>query len=367
MSDSSSIRRRKNEHLEICRRQPVEFRRKRTWLEHVELVHQALPAFSAEELDTSVEFFGRKLSAPFLIGAMTGGTPESLSVNRRLAKLAARKGIGLALGSQRAMIADDSLARTYQLRDVAPDILLLGNIGLSQAARMNPNEVAGLVTRIGADGICLHLNAAMEMVQRGGDAAPRRSSAMIGRLCRALGDRLVVKETGCGLSRETASRLARLGVRTLDVAGAGGTSWVRVENLRNGSAALSNGRKAAGLEELEEWGIPTAASLMEVRGLKLRVIASGGLRTGFDLAKSLALGATLGSAALPLLRALDRGGPGAAERWLDFVFDGLRAAMLLTGCRNLEALRAAPVVISGPLLEWANLRGLWRKSGERTK
>jgi len=360
MSDSSTIRRRKSEHLEICRRQPVEFRRKRTWLEHVELVHQALPAFSAEELDTSVEFLGRKLSAPFLIGAMTGGTPESLGVNRRLAKLAARKGIGLALGSQRAMIADDSLARTYQFRDIAPDILLLGNIGLSQAARMKPDAVAGLVTRIGADGICLHLNAAMEMVQRGGDAPPGRSSAVIGRLCRALGDKLVVKETGCGLSRETASRLARLGVRTLDVAGAGGTSWVRVENLRNGSAA-------AGLEELEEWGIPTAASLLEVRGLKLRVIASGGLRTGFDLAKSLALGATLGSAALPLLRALGRGGPEEAERWLDSVLDGLRAAMLLTGCRNLEALRAAPVVISGPLLEWAKSRGLWRKSSERTR
>jgi isopentenyl-diphosphate delta-isomerase len=359
MSDSSTIRRRKCEHLEICRRQPVEFRRKRTWLEHVELVHQALPAFSEEELDTSVEFLGRKLSTPFLIGAMTGGTPESLSVNRRLAKLAARKRIGLALGSQRAMIADDSLARTYQLRDVAPDILLLGNIGLSQAARMEPDEVAGLVARIGADGICLHLNSAMEMVQRGGDAAPRRSSDTMSRLCRALGDRLVVKETGCGLSRETASRLARLGVRTLDVAGAGGTSWVRVENLRNDSVA-------AGLEELEEWGIPTAASLLEVRRLKLRVIASGGLRTGFDLAKSLALGATLGSAALPLLRALDRGGDAAAEQWLDSVGHGLRAAMLLTGCRNLEALRAAPVVISGPLLEWANGRGLWRKSGERT-
>jgi len=197
-------------------------------------------------------------------------------------------------------------------------------------------------------------------VQRGGDPARRGASAAVGRLCRALGDRLVVKETGCGLSRETALQLARLGVRTLDVAGAGGTSWVRVENLRNGSAA-------AGLEELKEWGIPTAASLLEVRGLKLRVIASGGLRTGFDLAKSLALGATLGSAALPLLRALDRGGSETAERWLDSVFDGLRAAMLLTGCRNLEALRAAPVVISGPLLEWANLRGLWRKSSGRTK
>ena len=204
MSDSSAIRRRKREHLEICRRQPVEFQRKRTWLEHVELVHQALPAFSAEELDTSIEFLGRKLARPFLIGAMTGGTPESLSVNRRLAQLAARKGIGLALGSQRAMIADDSLARTYQLRNVAPDILLLGNIGLSQAARMKPGEVERLAARIGADGICLHLNSAMEMVQRGGDAASRRSSAVVGRLCRALGDRLVVKETGCGVSRETA-------------------------------------------------------------------------------------------------------------------------------------------------------------------
>ncbi len=312
MSDSSTIRRRKREHLEICRRRPVEFQRKRTWLEHVELVHQALPAFSAEELDTSVEFLGRKLARPFLIGAMTGGAPESLSVNRRLAQLAARKGIGLALGSQRAMIADDSLARTYQLRDVAPDILLLGNIGLSQAARMKPGEVGapGRADRRGRD---------LPAPQLGdGDGAARRRRRVaavlppsIGRLCRALGDRLVVKETGCGVSRETAARLARLGVRTLDVAGAGGTSWVRVENLRNGSAA-------AGLEELEEWGIPTAASLLEVRGLKLRVIASGGLRTGFDLAKSLALGAIArfrGAAAASRARPRRRRGRRALARF----------------------------------------------------
>jgi len=360
MPERSSIGERKREHLEICRKQPVEFQRKRTWLEHVELIHQAVPAFSMDELDTSVEFLGRKLAAPFLIGAMTGGTAEGMEINRQLARLAAKKGIGLALGSQRAMLEDDSLTRTYQLRDAAPDILLLGNIGLSQAIRLKTEEVVGLVARIGADGICLHLNVAMEMAQRGGDQPQRKSSVAIGRLCGSLGDRLVIKETGCGISREAGVRLARLGVRTLDVAGAGGTCWVRVENLRNGSAT-------SGLAELEEWGIPTAASLLEVRGLKLRVIASGGLRTGMDLAKSIALGASLGSAALPVLRALDRGGPDEAARWLDSVLSGLRAAMLLTGCRNLDALRRAPVLMTGPLLEWANQRGIWRKSLERAK
>lgn len=354
MAESTPIHKRKTEHLDICRRQNVEFRKKTTGLEHLQFVHQAVPAFAMEELDTSVEFLGRRLAAPFLIGAMTGGTAEARGINRTLARVAQEMGIGLALGSQRPMLEDDALTATYQVRDVAPDILLLGNIGLAQAMALKAADVVGLATRIGADGVCLHLNAAMEMFQRGGDVPHRNASVAIGRLGRALGERLIVKETGCGVSRDTAVRLAQLGVRSLDVAGAGGTSWVRVENLRSGGAP-------AGLEEFEEWGIPTACSLLEVRGLKLSVIASGGLRSGLDVAKSIALGATLGSAALPVLRALDRGGEAEVRRWIGSVIHGLRAAMALTGCANLKALQRAPVVGSGPLIEWATQRGLWKK------
>jgi len=350
---SPATGRRKTEHIQVCLRRPVEFRRKSTWLEHVHLIHQAVPTFSLAEVRVSCEFLGRRLAAPFIIGAMTGGTARSAALNRDLARLAAEKGVGLALGSQRPMLEDPSTAATYCVREVAPEALILGNIGLPQAAAAGADQVVGLMTRIGADGICLHLNAAMEMFQEEGDEPARNAEATIRRLAGALGERLIVKETGCGISRETASRLARLGVRIVDVAGAGGTSWVKVENLRRGD-------RAPEMEEFEEWGIPTAASLLEVRGLGLRSIASGGLRSGLDVAKAIALGADLGSAALPLLRALDRGGVEEAGRWLDGLVTGLRRAMVLTGCRDLKALRKAPAVLTGPLQQWAAQRGARR-------
>lgn len=353
MPQESPIQKRKSEHLALCREKPVEFQRRRTWLECVDFVHVAAPTFSAEDVDTEVEFLGRRLAVPFVIGAMTGGTDEAGEINRALARAAAQCGVGLALGSQRPMMQFPSLEATYRVRDVAPSILLLGNIGLGQALAMKPADVASLADRIEADGICLHLNAAMEMFQSGGDHPRAGAQPAIGRLAREMGERLIVKETGCGISRETAALLARLGVRTVDVAGAGGTSWVRVENIRRGGAP-------AGFEEFEEWGIPTAASLAEVRGLKLRVIASGGLRTGLDLAKSIALGATMGSAALPVLRVLARGGEAGVREWIAGVAQGLRMAMVLTGSRDLKSLRRAPLVITGPLRDWMEQRSLWR-------
>lgn len=355
MNKRTSIGKRKAEHLAICRRGPVEFVGKRTWLDHVHLIHQALPSFSPAQTNMATRFLGRSLSAPFFIAAMTGGTAEAGRINRKLAKVAAEKGIGMALGSQRPMLEGVSLAEAFRVREVAPDILLLGNIGLAQSIKAKSADVIGLMRSVNADGMCLHLNVPMEMFQEDGDAPSGEAAACIRRLSKALGARLVVKETGCGIARETAARLMRLGVRTIDVAGAGGTSWVRVENLRQGGAP-------EGLEEFEEWGIPTAASLLELRGLRVRTIASGGLRSGIDLAKAIALGAELGSAALPALRALDRGGMNGLRQWIDSLIAGLRAAMVLTGCRDLKALRRTPVVITGPLLEWATQRRLWRNT-----
>jgi len=317
------------------------------------LVHQAVPVFDPEEAALSVKFLGRTLRAPFVIGAMTGGTAEARRINRDLAAVARDKGVGLALGSQRPMIERKSATRSYLVRDIAPDILLLGNVGFAQAQALRSDDVKRLVKDIGADGLCLHLNAAMEMFQREGDRTARGAPAAVGRLARALGAKLIVKETGCGLSRETARRLRAKGVRTIDVAGAGGTSWVRVENLRNARAPKA-------LSEFEEWGIPTAASLLEVRGCGVSVIASGGIRTGLDLAKAVALGAEIGSAALPVLRAYARGGAKAVGEWIDGLIAGLRAAMTLTGCTDLKALRKAPVVVGGPLKEWMKQRRLER-------
>ena len=351
--------RRKDEHLAVCLEQQVEFRKKRTWFEHVEFVHQAVPGSAPKDINLSMSILGRTLSAPFLIGAMTGGTAGAQYLNQKLAAVAAAKGIGLAVGSQRAMLEDASVTDTYRVREVAPNILLLGNIGLAQAIARKPEEIAKLVDAIGADGLCLHLNTAMEMFQDDGDEFDEGGYDAIARLSGVLGERLIVKEIGCGISRETARRLALADVRGIDVAGAGGTSWVRVENLRRGSVP-------AGMEEFEEWGIPTAASLLEVHGLGLSTIASGGLRTGLDLAKAFALGAHMGSAALPVLRALKQGGTDGAMKWVDSLIAGLRAAMVLVGCHSVRALRGAPIVLSGPLLEWAEQRRLWRPTRERT-
>ena len=329
----------------------MEFSTVTTWLEHVRLVHQAAPAFDPAEAALSLKFLGRTLRVPFFIGAMTGGTAEARRINRDLAAVAREKGVGLALGSQRPMLESKSAVRSYRVRDVAPDILLLGNIGFAQARSLRRDDALRLVEDIGADGLCLHLNAAMEMFQREGDRSAKGTLAAVGRLARTLGKRLIVKETGCGISRETAQRLRAKGVRTLDVAGAGGTSWVRVENLRNTRAPKA-------LSEFEEWGIPTAASLLEVRGCGVRVIASGGIRTGLDLAKAIALGAEIGSAALPVLRAYTRGGAKGVGEWIDGLAVGLRAAMTLAGCADLKALRRAPIVVRGPLKEWMEQRAL---------
>jgi len=360
MARRSTIRQRKKEHLALCATRDVEFQHKHTWFDCVELVHQAVPEIAPAEVEIGSRLLGRRLAALFIIGAITGGTPEAGRINRQLAAVAAEKGIGLALGSQRPMLEDATTEKSFQVREQAPDILLLGNIGISQAVSMSAAEMRNLIERVAADAINLHLNTAMEIFQKGGDRPPGNAWPTIRRLSKALGPRLVIKETGCGISRETATRLQRLGVRTIDVAGAGGASWVRVESLRRNKPLQD-------IREFAEWGIPTAASLLETQGLKVRVISSGGLRTGLDLAKSIALGADAGSAALPVWRALHRGGKQELCQWLDAIADGLRTAMALAGCRTLKELQRAPVVITGPLHEWASQRMPQRRTRARNK
>lgn len=350
---ASIINERKAAHIEICCREGVEFRDRTTLLECVEFVHKCVPELSPGEPDLSVDAFGRRLRAPLLIGALTGGTEAGGRINRDLAAAAAESGIGLGVGSQRAMLADAALVRTFQVRDVAPDILLLANIGLYQARDLETGEVERLLDAIEADGICVHLNAAMELFQREGDRDFSGGLRTLERLASALGDRLVVKETGCGVSREMARQIRDCGVRRLDVAGAGGTSWVRIENIRNQEP------EHPARELFEEWGIPTGASLCEVAGLGFDVvIGSGGIRTGLDMARAIALGADLASAALPFLRAHERRGVQGVRDLAAFLVDGLKSAAVLTGCRTVADLQNAPVVIRGGLREWLASRGM---------
>jgi isopentenyl-diphosphate delta-isomerase len=341
----SEIVRRKGEHLELCARGDVEARRT-TLLEQVHLLHEALPELSAAEVDTSRELFGRRLAAPFVISGMSGGTEAAGRMNRALAGAAQKLGLGLGVGSQRAMLADPACADSFRVRDAAPDVLLLANLGAVQAREAGVERVARLVEAIRADALCVHLNAAQELVQDEGDRDFRGCLAAIGQLVRELPVPVVAKETGCGLAPATLARLRDAGVRVVDVAGAGGTSWPGVEALRG-----SRRQRALGAE-LREWGIPTGAALVYARRAGLAAIASGGIRSARDALCALALGATAVGLALPFLRAYAEGGVQAVLETAGDLCDGLRALMLLTGARRLDDLPDVPRVLGSELRAW---------------
>jgi len=347
-----AIRQRKEDQLNLCIHEEVEYRSKTTWLEEIELIPQSLPQVNLEEVDTSIEFLSKQLRAPILIGAMTGGTEPAQQINLALARLAEKYGIGFGVGSQRAMYEQPELTPTYQVREIAPNILLLANLGILQAREIPLPKIRYLIESIGADGINIHFNSAMELIQQGGDTNFKGGYETLAYLREHLGSPLIAKETGSGISREVALRLKAIGIETIDVGGAGGTSWVGVESLR------SQGLKRRLGELFWDWGIPTAASLCEVRNLGLTVIASGGIRTGLDIAKAIALGATLVAIALPFLREYARGGQEALESYTEYLIAGLRMAMALTGCNNLAELRQQKVVLTGKLREWLISRNL---------
>jgi len=278
---------------------------------------------------------------------MTGGTPEAERINQSLARVAEEQGIAFGLGSQRAMHRNPDLGYTFAVRAHAPTTVVLANLGLVQASAMATPEITHLIDSVGADALCLHLNPAQELIQPGGDRDFRGGVETLGRLVRELRVPVIVKETGCGLSRRVGERLLAAGVRVADVSGAGGTSWVKVEALRADDSHRDLGRVLA------DWGIPTAAALFALRGLGLELIASGGIRSGLDVAKAIALGARVAGVALPVFRAYRSGGIEAAARFIEQLVAGLRAAMILTGSPDLSALGRAQVVVGPRLREWA--------------
>lgn len=351
MSVSTEIANRKLSHFDLCANQDVEFRRKTTLFEDVEIVHQPLIETRLEDIDLSIEALGKRLSFPLIITGMTGGAEEVARFNREVAELAGRMGIGFGVGSQRAMLRYPEMKKTFQVRDVAPDVLLLGNIGIAQACEMSAGEVARLAEEIGADAMCVHLNAAMEIIQENGDHDFRGSLDAIERLINESPIPIIFKETGCGFSRESGIKLRDAGVKWVDVSGAGGTSWVGVETIRNRAMRHLG-------EAFWDWGVPTAASVCELRSLDLNLIASGGIRTGLQAAKALALGAKVIGVALPVLRAYVSGGIEGVEVFLNAFRDELRVALMLCGCAKVDDLGFDHVVIGGRLLEWARQRGL---------
>jgi isopentenyl-diphosphate delta-isomerase len=318
----------------------------------VTLLHQSLPEIASEEVTTEVQLLGRRLRAPIIIAAMTGGHERAARVNRSLARVAQDRGLGLGLGSQRAMQRSREVEWTYQVREWAPDVLLLGNLGIVQAGQTSSRELESLARDVGADALCVHLNPAMELIQAEGDRDFRGCVRTLRRLVEELPFPIVVKETGNGLSPQTVDKLVDAGVRYVDTSGAGGTSWVGVETLRARGVSRSVG------EQLWDWGIPTAPSIHYAARASMTVIATGGIRSGLDVARAIALGARASGIARPLLQALSRAGEDGVRDYLEAVSAELRAVMMLTGSRTPSDLGRAPRLIGEELQRWMGLPGV---------
>lgn len=327
---------RKADHIRINLEENVQFPRLSTGLERFRFVHEALPELDMTQIDLSVDLFGHAVRAPLLISSMTGGTEAAERINLNLAIGAQARGIAMGVGSQRTGLEVDGTAGSFRVRLVAPDILLFANLGAGQLNKgYTVDHCRRAVDMIEADALILHLNPLQEAVQADGDWNWAGLLGKIGQVCAAVGVPVVAKEVGWGINGRLARRLADVGVAAIDVAGSGGTSWTEVEYHRAPTERL---RRIA--RTFADWGIPTADSLIQVRQAapELPAIASGGIRDGIDVAKCVALGATLVGLASPFLRAATVSDEAVVDA-IDLLADELRIAMFCTGAGDVTALR----------------------------
>jgi isopentenyl-diphosphate delta-isomerase len=335
------LEQRKSEHLTINLEKDVSFPRITTGLECYRFTHCALPEISLDDVDLTTPFLGKQLQLPLLISSMTGGTAQAQRINMHLAEGAQVAGIAMGLGSIRAALEFPHLADTFRVRHFAPDVLLFANLGAVQLNRgFGLEECRQAVDLVQADALILHLNPLQEALQAEGDHDWRDLLARIETVCHGLDVPVVAKEVGWGISAPVARQLVQAGVAVIDVAGAGGTSWSQVEMHR---AATERLRRLCAA--FADWGIPTAEALVQVRAAlpDTPVIASGGLRSGMDLAKVLALGADLGGLAGPFLKAANV----SAEAVVDLaaeMADVLRTVMFSLGIRDLQTLKGTPAL-----------------------
>jgi isopentenyl-diphosphate delta-isomerase len=330
------LERRKADHIRINVEKDVAFKKLTSGLENYFFMHQALPEIDLAEVNTTTSLFGKTLRTPLLISSMTGGTAEAHEINRTLAAAAQEAGMAMGLGSMRAAIEDSSLAYTYQVREVAPDILLFANLGAVQFNYgYGVDQCRRAVEMCGADALILHLNALQEAVQPEGDGNFAGLVRKIEQVCRQLPVPVIAKEVGWGFSEQAARQLAEAGVAAIDVAGAGGTSWSQVEMHR---APTARHARVAGA--FIDWGIPTAVSIQYCRRAApgLTVIASGGIRNGIDVAKCIALGASMAGFAGEFLRAAVSGGVEGVVDLAGAITDELRVTMFCSGAADLGAL-----------------------------
>jgi isopentenyl-diphosphate delta-isomerase len=362
----SDISARKDEHLTVIASRDVEARTRAGW-QDVRLVHNALPEIDLADVDLSAAFLGRRLRLPLVISSMTGGHPRAEEVNRVLARAAAQHGLAMGVGSQRAALREPGLRQTYAVvRDEGPDAFIMANIGAAQLIpqqaepALTADQIRDVVEMVRADALVVHFNFLQETVMTEGDRRARGCLEAISRLARWLPVPLIGKETGAGISAEVALALRDAGASALDVGGLGGTSFAAVEGLR--AEDRDDWRGAALGTCFRDWGIPTAVSLVEARRAGLPMIATGGIRTGLDAARAIALGASAVGVARPLLGAALEGAD-AVSAWIERFALELRAALFLTGSASLADLRRRQPIVLGETAQWLGQLARGRAGG----
>jgi isopentenyl-diphosphate delta-isomerase len=348
----------------------VETRAPAGW-DDIRIVHDALPDVDAADVDVSATFLGRRLRLPLVISGMTGGHGRALAVNETLARVAERRGIAIGVGSQRAALRDPMLVPTYSVvRESAPTAFVIANVGISQLVKqeldpaLGVRDIAQIVAMVRANALALHLNYLEESVQPEGQTRARGALAAVRALAAKSRVPVIAKETGAGITREVALRLRRAGVKAVDVGGVGGTSFAAIEAMR-AEAQSDSARMSLG-NRFRDWGVPTAIAVVGAASVGLPVIATGGVRSGLDAAKAIALGATIVGVGRPLLQAALRGEE-SVERWIsDFELE-LRTAVFLSGVRRAVDLRRATVVITGESKQWLDQLGYERRAPARKR
>jgi isopentenyl-diphosphate delta-isomerase len=347
---------RKLDHIRICLEEKAQAKTVTAGFEDLQFVHRALPELDKAQINLSTTFLGHKFSAPIIVGAMTGGAEAATQINSAIAEAVEALGLGMGLGSQRAAIENHTLEQTYRVaRDKAPHAFLIANVGGVQLVHgYGVKEVKKIVEMIDADAVAIHLNALQEAIQPEGQTNFKGVLAKIAEVAGALDVPVIVKETGAGIGAEDARALQDAGVKAIDIGGVGGTSFAAVEYYR--STQKDDKLNFQG-RAFWDWGIPTAVSLIETaQTVKLPLIASGGVRSGTDIAKALALNATLAALSQPILESAMKGAQ-ETQLKLQSLMEELRNVMFLVGAQTITDLSQTPLVVMGRTAEWLTARG----------
>ena len=357
---TDEVKQRKIEHVNIALGQDISVAQKANWND-IQFVHQALPEVDLDEIDTSVTFLGHKLRYPLFISSLTGGHDDVTSINRNLARAAEHYGLALGVGSQRAGIVNPDVIGSYAItREHAPTTFLIANIGAPQLiaqARHAPftiEQVEHAVTMIGANALAVHMNSLQEATQPEGDRRTVGEAAALKTLAETVSVPVIAKETGAGVCREQALLLRSCGVAAIDVGGAGGSSMSAMEAER--SKARGDERTHTIGVLFRDWGIATPVSIIEAKVAQVPLISTGGVRTGLDMARALALGATLVGIGFPFLKAASQSYDAVCEL-LETIIAELKVAMQLSGAATIEQFQQVDIVVTGETRNWLSMRG----------